>query len=75
MNPQGKILYVQEEEKEKINRGELLQVSEKDMTAKQKRDRQVNIKDRLSVLGKNLHSFRNKPCYCGSGKLRKDCCK
>ncbi len=54
-------------------------VDEKEMTSKQKRSRQVSLRDNRSPLGKlrfkTFNNLRNKPCpLCNSGKKFKKCC-
>ena len=64
-----------------IQRPELdkfFEISEDQMTEKQKASMQVSPYDNKSELGKlrikNKNRFRNKPCPCGSGKKFKKCC-
>lgn len=59
-----------------------VEVSENDMTKKQKKNKKVSLKDHKSKLGKKLTEERgkrkiqnNEECICGSGKKFKKCCK
>lgn len=65
-----------------IQKKELIEVNESEMTDKQKREQKVSLKDHRSKLGKKLTEFRREkgihrgdPCPCNSGKVFKHCCQ
>lgn len=54
---------------------EWIEVNKDDLTEKQKQEKKVSLKDHKSKLGIKLTRRRNEPCFCGSGKKFKFCCR
>ncbi len=61
-------------DEEQIDDPTMTEVSEEDMTEKQKQTNKVSVHDHRSVLGQRLGKIRNQPCPCGSGIKTKRCC-
>lgn len=72
----GEIVSAEEAERANKLFGEVFEeVKNEDMTEKQKETKQVSLKDHSSKLGKQLTIRRSEPCFCGSGKKFKFCCR